>query len=89
MHKYMIKKKNPHMLHFVALINANYDSYRLLYTYVWINKKNLQHSLIDTCSCNRLINSLESFGLNDKFFRIADFLVIIVQYSGRKSPNNF
>lgn len=77
------------MLHFVALINDNYDLYRLLYTYVWINKKNLQHSLIDTCSCNRLINSLESFGLNDKLFRIADFVVIIVQYSRRKSPNNF
>lgn len=35
----MIKKKSPHMLHFVALINDNYDLYRLLYTYVWINKK--------------------------------------------------
>lgn len=41
MYKYMIKKKNFYMLYFVVLINDNYDLYRFLYIYVWINKKNL------------------------------------------------
>lgn len=37
----MIKKKSFYMLYFVVLINDNYDLYRFLYIYVWMNKKNL------------------------------------------------